>query len=86
MNKREELEKVFSEMFTDYERIERVVDHRLDSTGRSKVYLLKFLFESGDSAQLHCYDFEEELKTKNNWANGLSVILRKKELTAWLVN
>ena len=84
LKKMKELVKVFSETFTDYETIENVADHPIDSTGRSKVHYIKFLFESGDNAQLQCFDFEEKLSIKNNWSDGLSVIIRKNKVSKWL--
>ena len=53
----QDIEKEFSKIFNDYERFENIADHPIDSTGRSKVHLIKFVFKTGDSAQLQCFDF-----------------------------
>ena len=79
-----EVEKVFSQIFNKYEKYEGEAKHPIDSSGRSKFHYIKFLFENGDNAQAQCYDFEEELKKKNNWAEGLTVTVRKKDVSNWL--
>ncbi len=79
-----EVEKVFSQIFNKYEKYEGDAKHPIDPSGRSKFHYVKFLFENGDNAQAQCYDFEEELKKKNNWAEGLTVTVRKKDVSNWL--
>ena len=80
----QEIEKEFSQIFNKYEKSEDNLDHPIDPTGRSKVHLIEYLFENGDSAQLQCFDFEEKLRMENNWADGLSVIVRKNKVSKWL--
>lgn len=79
-----EVEKVFSQIFDKYEKYEGEAKHPIDPSGRSKFHYIKFLFKNGDNAQAQCYDFEEELKKKNNWAEGLTVTVRKKDVSNWL--
>ena len=86
LKKMKEVEEVFSQIFNKYDKFEDVGIHPIDSTGRSKVHYIKFTFQTGDSAQTECYDFEEELRMKNNWVDGLSVTVRKKEVRNWLTN
>ena len=80
----QEIEKEFSQIFDKYEKFENVMDHSIDPTGRSKVHYVKYQFENGDSAQLQCFDFEEKLRIENNWADGLSVVVRKNKVSKWL--
>ncbi len=85
LKKMKEVEKVFSQMFNDYQKFgKNNIDHPIDSTGRSKVHYIKFLFDTGDNAQIQCFDFEEKLRKKNNWSDGLAVIVRKNEVSKWL--
>ena len=84
LKKMKEVEKVFSQIFNKYEKYEGEAKHPIDPSGRSKFYYIKFLFENGDNAQAQCYDFEEELKKKKNWAEGLTVTVRKKDVSNWL--
>ena len=81
-----EVEKVFSQIFNKYEKYEGDAEHPIDPSGRSRFHYVKFLFENGDNAQAQCYDFEEELKKKNNWAEGLTVTVRKKDVSNWLID
>ena len=82
----QEVEKEFSQIFNEYEKFENTADHPIDSTGRSKVHYIKFLFETGDNAQIQCFDFEEKLRIENNWSDGLSVVVRKNKVTKWMVD
>ena len=82
----EEVEKVFSKIFKNYKISKNTQDHPIDPSGKSKVHYTKYLFGSGDSAQLQCFDFEEKLRNNNNWSDGLSVVVRKKEISQWLVD
>ena len=86
LKKQKEVEKVFSKIFTNYVREEDIGNHPIDSTGRSKVHYIKFEFESGDNAQLQCFDFEEKFRVKNNFSDGLSVVVRKNEISKWLLD
>ena len=82
----QEIEKEFSQIFDKYEKFEDMFDHSIDPTGRSKVHYIKYQFENGDTAELQCADFEEKLRIENNWADGLSVIVRKNKVTKWLTD
>ena len=80
----QEIENEFSQLFNKYEKFENITDHPIDPTERSKVHYIEYQFENGDSAQLQCFDFEEKLRIENNWADGLSVFVRKKKSRKWL--
>ena len=82
----QEIEKEFSQIFNKYEKFEDMFDHPIDPTGRSKVHYIKYQFENSDTAELQCADFEEKLRIENNWADGLSVIVRKNKVTKWLTD
>ena len=82
----QEIEKEFSQIFNKYERFEKITDHPIDPTGRSKVHYIEYTFENGDSARLECFDFEEKLRIENNWADGLSVVVRKNKVSKWLAD
>ena len=86
LKKMKEVEKIFSQIFNKYDKFEDVGTHPIDPSGRSKVHYIQFIFKTGDSAQTQCYDFEEELRMNNNWVDGLSVTVRKKEVRNWLTD
>tara|TARA_B100002051_G_C16490486_1_gene512635 strand:+ start:101 stop:700 length:600 start_codon:yes stop_codon:yes gene_type:complete len=58
----------------------------LDKSGRSSFKQLIFIFNSGDEIVISCNDWEESLRKKNNWTEGLSVAIHKKEITDWFEN
>ena len=57
-----------------------------DPTGKSNVYTLTLYFNSGDRISVACAEFEKNLKIQNNWSDGLTVEISKKEHTAWMLN
>ena len=76
----------FSTIFINSKRMEKIFDHGVDKTGRSKVKEIYFLLESEDEVRISCMDFEENLRIKNNWIDGLDITLSTKELNDWLSN
>ena len=45
-----------------------------------------FFLKSNNEARIVCMDFEESLRLKNNWIDGLDITLQTKELTNWFNN
>ena len=43
-------------------------------------------FESGDRVEIVCTDFEETYRIKNNFSEGLGVVVRLKETLEWITN
>ena len=58
--------------------------HPIDPSGKSTVRYTYLIFKSGDLIRIECTNFEENLKKKNNWNNGLTVSLVKARLQNWL--
>ena len=58
----------------------------LDETGNSIYHFVVYRLLSGDSIKLSCNDWDEKLRKKNNWSEGLSVSLNSKEIHLWLGN
>ena len=86
LKKQNEIVKFFEQMFIDIE-IESInFDHPVDPTGRSKRYRKHINLDSGDRIEATCDKFEKNLKIKNNWIDGLDVMLSKKEIIDWLRN
>jgi hypothetical protein len=76
----------FSTIFKDSKKIEENYNHGVDKSGKSKVKEIYFLTKSEDEARIICMDFEESLRIKNNWIDGLDISLSTKELNNWLSN
>ena len=83
--KQNEIVEDFSKMFKDARKIEQSFKHNIDPTGRSTMDKVRFIFDSGDQIQVYCSNFEENLRIKNNWSEGLSVVVSTKEVFDWFV-
>ena len=82
--KMSEISKEFSVTYKNAKKKERTLNHPVDQTGRSKVKEVNFIFKSGDKIKIICMDFEESLRIKNNWIDGLDITIQRKEMTDWL--
>ena len=82
--KQKELEKEFSVDYEDTKKKEGEQLHPIDLSGKSTVRYTYLIFKSGDLIRIECTNFEENLKKKNNWNNGLTVSLVKARLQNWL--
>ena len=58
----------------------------LDKTGNSIYHFIIYKLVSGDRIRLSCNDWDEKLRKKNNWSEGLSVSLQSKEIHLWMGN
>ena len=79
-----EIKNQFSNQFKETKITEGDFKYRQDPTGRSIGYEVRFSFVSGDSIIINCSDFEENLRIKNNWTEGLNISLVKKEVIDWI--
>ena len=84
IKKQKEITKEFSLSFPDAIKSEGEAIHRVDSTGRSKIYYNYFELKNGDFIKTECTEFEKGIKEKNNWINGLNVALSKKNVHDWM--
>ena len=84
VKKMSEISKEFSATYKNAKKKERTFNHPVDQTGRSKVKEVYFRFRSGHEIRIICMDFEESLRIKNNWIDGLDIIIQRKEMTDWL--
>ena len=86
IQKRNEIEKEVSKIFSNTQRYEDIFEHSADPSGRSIIDSVYFEFDSGAIAELSCYDYEETLRISNNWYDILVVGIRSKEVRSWLNN
>ena len=82
--KQNEIVEEISEIFEDAKKSEQSYKSRLDPSGKSTKDKVKFTFNSGNEIQVNCSNWEENLRMKNNWSEGLSVIISTKEVIDWL--
>ena len=80
-NLKKEIDKKIVQMFEG--NVERVVTDfktKIDKTGKSIFYTIKYLFESADLIVLQCKDYSEE----TGFADGLLLDIASKEFENWL--
>ena len=83
LKKRDEIAEIFSNMLPNVEKVEENRKHPADSSGNS--IFNQFTFDiKGGSLSVYCDNFEETFRIKNNYPEGLSIVLRSVELNDWL--
>ena len=86
LKKREEIAKEIENIILKFTKKETNFNSTLDKSGQSPRSNWTFILPSGDSILISCNDWEEKLRKKNNWTEGLSVVIQKKELREWFFN
>ena len=85
IQKRDEVAEELSNMFPNTQKIERENStHPIDPSGNSIVNHRYFVFDSGAKVQMTCIDFEETLRLKNNWSEGLDIVISTEEVSRWM--
>ena len=84
--KKKEIVKEFSLIFNNTTQREETLEFDWDPTGESIIYITYFDFENGDYARVSCSKYKKSLKIENNWSDGLSVKIGKKEILEWFGN
>ena len=82
--KRDEIIEELSMMFPNTQKTEFSSEHSADPSGNSIAEGVYFDFDSGGGIEVSCDNFEETIRIKKNWAEGLSVSLDSKEIINWL--
>ena len=86
IRKRDEIAKVISEMFPDAQIVEDFGPHPLDSSGDSIIDSIVFKIDSGTEIESQCNNWEETFRVKNNYSEGLSVVLYSEEVLSWITD
>ena len=86
LKKRDEVANEIKNIIPKFTKREQDVKSKLDKSGKSHSKILEFLFESGDLISIACNDWEEKLRIKNGWTEGLSVTVAKKDISIWFNN
>ena len=84
IQKRDEIAEELSNMFPNAQKIEQNSSHPFDPSGDSITNNIYFIFDSGAEVQMTCIDFEETLRLKNNWSEGLDIVIQSEEVTRWM--
>ena len=83
MQKRNEIDAELSVIFKNANRKEETTLSPNDPSGESFADQIIYNFKSGAIATIYCLDFEENLRIKNNWNEGLSIWIRTPEIVKW---
>ena len=83
INQRNKIANEIEKLFINYEKKEHELKNALDKSGKSFRKQIMFIFNSGDVITVGCSDWNEELRTKNNWTEGLNVAIITKEIVEW---
>jgi len=81
--KKDEIVEELSMMFPNTQKTEFSSEHSADPSGNSISEGVYFDFDSGGDIEVSCDNFEETLRIKKNWTEGLSVSLRSIEILNW---
>ena len=83
IQKRDEIAGELSKMFPNAQKDETSYSHRSDPSGNSIKDDVNFVFNSGDEVEVSCDNFEEDLRSKKNWTEGLNVVIVTDEILRW---
>jgi len=81
--KRDEIVKIFSEMFPNTIKKEEIFKHSADSSGRSIIDAVYFYFDSGGDAEVYCSNYEETFRIKSKYSEGLSIVITSEDIINW---
>ena len=83
MLERDKIVVVLSKIFPNADKLEEVQVDPLDPSGKSIKDGIWFDLDSGDSLNVHCSDWEENYRKKNNWKEGLNIQIISNEMDGW---
>ncbi len=66
------------------EKIENTTSSQQDLSGKSKAYHTLYLLKNNDVVHINCNNWEEKLRKKNNWTEGLTVSIYTNEFNEWI--
>ena len=84
--KRDEIVKVLSGMFPNTQRQKNFFISKNDPSGESTFDVVNFWFTSGEKIGVQCNNWKETFRIKNNYSEGLSVVIQTKEIYEWLTD
>ena len=84
IKKRDEIAEVLSGMFPNSYKSESRLVHPADPSGNSITDHITFDFDSGEVADIHCSNWDENYRIKYNYKEGLTIQLLSKDVSAWM--
>lgn len=86
LKQRNKISKEIENIINKYEKYEGKIKNQLDKSGKSYSSNINYDLYSGDQVVLACNDWEENLRKKKNWTEGLSVVLHSNEVKNWIID
>ena len=86
LKKRNEIASEIEKIISKFKKRESNFKSHLDKSGKSYHKQLIYKFNLGDEILISCNDWEEKIRKKNNWTEGLSVVIQRKEIVDWWIN
>ena len=85
-NKKDEIVSELTEFFTNKVKIwsQNNEKYQADKSGKSKFSAVNFDFDTGGSARVICYDFEEKISMEKGWPDTLSVVINSIEFDKYV--
>ena len=86
LKKKKEVLEIVSSDFNNLKRTDKIVKHKADKSGKSKVHETRFHLKSGESIELACYEYSKEFEKKNNTINYFRLSVTTNEVIYFLKN
>ena len=86
LKQRSKISKEIENIINEYKKYEGKEKSPLDKSGKSYSSNINYALYSGDQVVLACNDWEENLRKKKNWTEGLSVVLHSNEVKNWIID
>ena len=85
-NKKDEIVSELTQFFTNKVKIwsQNNEKYQADKSGKSKFSAVNFDFDTGGSARVICYDFEEKISMEKGWPDTLSVVINSIEFDKYV--
>ena len=84
IQKRDEIAEIFSKSFPNANKVQGISKIPSDPSGKSIIDQVDFTFDSDISLMVYCDNYDETIRLKHNWAEGLTVVLISDEINEWL--
>ena len=70
-------------IISKFKKRESNIKSTLDKSGKSYYKQLIYSFKTGDEINISCNDWEENYRIKNNFQEGLNIMIDSKEIMSW---
>jgi len=86
LKKQKEIENEITKILNNFDRKEDSIVSKLDPSGKSISYHTLLILKIGGDIDIRCSNWEENLRKKNNWTEGLSVAVSTQEFIDWITD